>query len=105
MTLRGMGGPQSNSHDSTISTYVEAEGFCARAVRVAPMARYEESSLVGVSAQSLPSFKVSDLLLAMVIIDLVVLDMGNKSTPEEVRCVARLRCTESIGTKVVAKLL
>ena len=103
MALRGMGGPQSNSHVSTRSTYVEAEGFCARAVRVAPMARSEESSLVGVSAQSLPSFTVSDLLLTMVTIALVGLNMD--TTPEEVRCVTRLRCPKSICTKVAARLL
>ena len=69
MALRGMGGPQSNSHVSTISTAVEADGFCARAVRVPPVppvARSEESYLVGVSAQSLPSLKDPDLYLTSV---------------------------------------
>ena len=69
MELRGMGGPQSNSHVGTGSTSVDADGLCARAVRVsplAPVARSEESFFVGVSAQSLPLLKVPDLELTSV---------------------------------------
>ena len=80
MALRGMGGPQSNSHVRTGSTYVEADGFCARAVRVSPMApvpRSEDSALVGVSAQSLPSLKVPDEEVTSVSIGVCGYAMGS----------------------------
>ncbi len=70
MALRGMGGPQS----------VEADAFCACAVRVSPLApvpRSEESSLVGASPQSLPSLKVPDLELTSVSIGVCGDAMGS----------------------------